>query len=75
MPSRTGRFEPPRRRDAAPGSPRGGVDGYGAGADAGFRGVEEIARTGGEIRVRVAGDRVLLGGKAVTVMKAELMTP
>jgi PhzF family phenazine biosynthesis protein len=32
----------------------------------------QASRRGGTVRVRVAGDRVLLGGKAVTVMRGEL---
>ena len=30
---------------------------------------------GGQVQVRVEGDRVLLGGRAVTVMRGELLTP
>jgi hypothetical protein len=29
---------------------------------------------GGVVRVRLVGDRVILGGQAITVMKAELLT-
>lgn len=32
----------------------------------------QASRRGGEVRVRVAGDRVLLGGRAVTVVRGEL---
>jgi len=32
----------------------------------------QASRRGGTVRVRVAGDRVLLGGRAVTVMRGEL---
>jgi PhzF family phenazine biosynthesis protein len=32
----------------------------------------QASERGGEVRVRVAGDRVLLGGQAVTVLKGEL---
>ena len=33
----------------------------------------QASRRGGEVRVRVAGDRVLLGGQAVTVMRGTLV--
>jgi PhzF family phenazine biosynthesis protein len=33
----------------------------------------QVSRRGGEVRVRVAGDRVLLGGTAVTVLRGELV--
>jgi PhzF family phenazine biosynthesis protein len=32
----------------------------------------QASRRGGEVRVRVAGDRVLLGGRAVTVVRGEI---
>ena len=41
-------------------------------AGAELRGYQASARSG-RIRVRHAGDRVLLGGQAVTVMRGELM--
>jgi len=31
-----------------------------------------VSKRGGELRVRLAGDRVKLGGQAVTVMRGEL---
>jgi predicted PhzF superfamily epimerase YddE/YHI9 len=33
----------------------------------------QASTRGGTVQVRVAGDRVLLGGQAVTVMRAELL--
>jgi predicted PhzF superfamily epimerase YddE/YHI9 len=33
----------------------------------------QASARGGEVRVRVAGERVFLGGKAVTVLRGELV--
>ena len=33
----------------------------------------QASARGGEVRVRLAGDRVLLGGQAVTVLRGELV--
>jgi PhzF family phenazine biosynthesis protein len=35
----------------------------------------QASERGGAVRVRVAGDRVLLGGKAVTVLRGEIIAP
>jgi PhzF family phenazine biosynthesis protein len=35
----------------------------------------QASRRGGIVRVRVAGDRVFLGGKAVTILRGELVEP
>jgi hypothetical protein len=33
----------------------------------------QVSRRGGVVHVRVEGDRVFLGGKAVTVLKGDLL--